>query len=88
MAETLGRGPCPVCRAEAVCKGTARGLAMVWCDTCEAQIFARGKRADQLLRASMVPAAVPHPPPVPAAAPGPAPAPAPKPRRSFDPAEL
>jgi len=84
MAETIGRGPCPVCRdSGAVCKKTARGLVMVWCDACECQVFARGKRADELLRLAMIPAAAPTVPPAPA----PGPAPAARPRR-FDPAEL
>lgn len=58
---------------------------MLWCDMCQAQIFARGRKADELLRAGLV-AGAPQiaPAPSPPAAPASSPPAGNAPKKPFD----
>ncbi len=90
----LGTGRCPVCGSvKARYTLSAKQLAVITCNACNFQGFARSEHSDEKLRALITPEAAPAPPPVPAADPSPAPTPAPvpapppppapAPRRSF-----
>lgn len=90
----LGTGRCPVCGSiKARYTLSAKGLAVITCNACNFQGFARSEHSDEKLRALITPEAAPAPPPAPAADPSPAPTPAPvpppppppapAPRRSF-----
>lgn len=90
----LGQGTCPVCRSpKARYTLSAKGLAVITCNGCNFQGFARSERSDELLRdlipkaapaADPAPGADPAPPPAPAPAEPPAaPPPQPQPRKSF-----
>ncbi len=67
----IGRCRCPVCSStRAALRFSAKGLAYVVCDTCNAQVFARSDRSDTALRAlhiaeAKAPAVVPAPTPAP-----------------------
>jgi hypothetical protein len=64
----IGRAQCPVCRSpRARLRVSAKGLAYLVCDACNAQVFARSDRSDELLRAMHKPEPVPES--APAAAP-------------------
>jgi hypothetical protein len=86
----LGTGRCPVCGSvKARYTLSAKQLAVVTCNACNFQGFARSEHSDERLRALITPEAVPpapapaDPAPAPVPAPEPAPpAPAPAPRRS------
>lgn len=90
----LGTGRCPVCGSvKARYTLSAKQLAVITCNACNFQGFARSEHSDEKLRALITPEAAPAPPPAPAADPSPAPTPAPvpapppppapAPRRSF-----
>lgn len=90
----LGTGRCPVCGSvKARYTLSAKQLAVITCNACNFQGFARSEHSDEKLRALITPEAAPAPPPDPAADPSPAPTPAPvpapppppapAPRRSF-----
>jgi len=69
----IGRCRCPVCASDrARLRVSAKQLAYVTCDTCNAQIFARSDRSDEKLRSMLVAEAAPA---APEAAPAAAPAP-------------
>ncbi len=71
----LGTGRCPVCGSiKARYTLSAKGLAVITCNACNFQGFARSEHSDEKLRALITPEAAPAPPPPP---------PAPAPRRSF-----
>ena len=84
----LGSGRCPVCGSiKARFTLSAKGLAVITCNACNFQGFARSEHSDEKLRAliSHEPTAAPAPaadPPAPGApgAPTPAPSPAPDPQ--------
>lgn len=78
MADRIGPATCPVCKAEALASAMKTGRVCITCNRCKAQLFARGDRSDELLRAYIV-GALPADPPAPGPAPAPAPAPAAKP---------
>lgn len=75
----IGQCRCPLCGStSARLSVSAKQLAYVTCNGCQAQIFARSDRSDALLRALHIKGD--EPPADPAPAPAPAkPAPAPKP---------
>lgn len=81
----LGTGRCPVCGSiKARFTLSAKQLAVITCNACNFQGFARSEHSDEKLRAliSPEPSAAPAPAPVadpPAAAPAPTPAPQPEP---------
>lgn len=82
----IGRCKCPVCSStRASLRVSAKQLAYVVCNACNAQVFARSDTSDEKLRALLVsdpapgPAPAPEPAPAPTPAPTPAPAPAPAP---------
>lgn len=87
----LGTGRCPVCGSvKARYTLSAKQLAVITCNACNFQGFARSEHSDEKLRALITPEAAPAPAPAadqpPPAAPvvaTPPPAPAPAPRRSF-----
>lgn len=93
----LGTGRCPVCGSvKARYTLSAKGLAVITCNACNFQGFARSEHSDERLRALITPEAAPASSsstpaapaaPAPAAPPvssSPAPAPAePPPRRSL-----
>lgn len=93
----LGTGRCPVCGSiKARFTLSAKQLAVITCNACNFQGFARSEHSDEKLRALIspeptaapAPAADPPAPGAPAPAPSPAPAPQPEPattggRRSF-----
>lgn len=77
MAELIGAGRCPVCSsAKARYTLSAKKLAVITCNACNFQGFARSDRSDELLRQNIKAAAAPVvPDPAPAALPAdPAPA--------------
>lgn len=88
----LGSGRCVVCGSgKARYTLSGKGLAVITCNACNFQGFARSERSDELLRNHVsrdpepgpAPAPGPDPAPAPVPAPQPAPpAPAPAPRRS------
>jgi hypothetical protein len=90
-AEKIGDGKCPLCAGAMRVSLSKNGLAVMTCNSCNCQLFARSGRSDELLRACITrpagaPQPVPAPPPstvpaVPAVAP-PAPVAAP-PARGF-----
>ncbi|MCM3565903.1 hypothetical protein [Hydrogenophaga intermedia] len=74
----LGTGRCPVCGSvKARYTLSAKQLAVITCNACNFQGFARSEHSDEKLRALITPEAAP--PPAPAADPSPAPTPAPLP---------
>jgi len=82
----VGRCKCPVCAStRARLRVSAKQLAYVVCDACNAQVFARSDRSDAALRALHLPDAAPAPV-EPASIPEPvrteAPAPKPAPGRT------
>lgn len=85
-AELIGRCRCPVCKSDKARLSLAKSqLAVITCNGCNFQGFARSERSDELLRALIVaaPAAEPAPAPEPAPAkaeqlPPPPPPPPPK----------
>lgn len=90
----LGTGRCPVCGSvKARYTLSAKQLAVITCNACNFQGFARSEHSDEKLRALITPEAAPAPAPAPVADPSPAPTPAPvpapppppapAPRRSF-----
>ncbi len=90
----LGTGRCPVCGSvKARYTLSSKQLAVVTCNACNFQGFARSEHSDERLRALITPEASPapapvDPPPAPAASPAPAapaapPETAPAGRRSF-----
>jgi len=85
-AEQIGRCKCPVCGGVARLSLAKSQLAVVTCNGCNFQGFARSDRSDEKLRALVIPEqkqdltpAAPAPAPVAVPAVPPAPAPAPKP---------
>jgi hypothetical protein len=67
-AETIGEVTCETCGWEhAKVKTTKKGMAMIYCDSCGGQNFARTEKGDKAIRAKMRALK-------PAAAPGAAPA--------------
>lgn len=80
MAEFIGQGACPVCRSpKARYSVSSKQLAVVTCNACNFQGFARSDRSDEILRQNIAPATPPADPVPPAPAPGDPPAPAPEP---------
>lgn len=89
----LGTGRCPVCGSvKARFTLSAKQLAVITCNACNFQGFARSEHSDEKLRALISPEPAAAPAPAadpPAAAPAPTPAPQPEPaddtggRRSF-----
>lgn len=74
----LGSGRCVVCGSvKARYTLSGKGLAVITCNACNFQGFARSERSDELLRNHV--SRDPEPSPAPAPAPGPDPAPAPVP---------
>lgn len=57
MAKTvkfLGKCDCPVCKMSgASVRETVKGKAYILCDECMCQIFARGIKADQVMRGNI-----------------------------------
>ncbi|WP_455342453.1 hypothetical protein [Variovorax durovernensis] len=91
-AEKIGDGKCPLCAGAMRVSLSKNQLAVMTCNSCNCQLFARSGRSDELLRACITraanapepaPAPTPSPTPVaPAVAPS-APAPAPAVRKTF-----
>jgi pyruvate/2-oxoglutarate dehydrogenase complex dihydrolipoamide acyltransferase (E2) component len=90
-AELIGHGVCPVCKSKGARVSLSKsGLAVLTCNACNAQLFTRSGRSDELVRAAIhtragepapaaaapAPAAPAPAAPAPAAAQAPAPAPA------------
>lgn len=72
----IGRCKCPVCQSDrAHLRVSSKGLAYVVCNSCQAQVFARSDRSDELLRAMHRPEPDPIGDPAPTPAPAPEPAP-------------
>lgn len=91
----LGQGTCPVCRSpKARYTLSAKGLAVITCNGCNFQGFARSERSDELLRDLIPKAPAPAADPVTASSPAPAltpppvwlPAPPPTPQPETKPA--
>jgi len=92
MAEKLGAGRCPICDADNARVSLSKShYAVLTCSGCNAQVFARGPKSDELLRDRIVVEREEAAPPVQVAAPevsAPAPVvapevrPAPKKKRS------
>lgn len=76
----IGQCRCPLCGStSARLSVSAKQLAYVTCNGCQAQIFGRSDRSDGLLRALHIKGDEPPADPAPAPAPAPKPAPEPKP---------
>lgn len=74
----IGHCRCPLCGStSARLSVSAKQLAYVTCNGCQAQIFARSDRSDAILRATHVTQADPLPAPAPAPTPATTPKPAP-----------
>lgn len=72
----IGRCRCPVCASDrARLRVSAKQLAYVTCNACNAQVFSRSERSDDLLRSMLVGEAAPEAAPTAPAAPVMAPAP-------------
>lgn len=68
----IGRARCPICSTDrARLRVSAKSLAYINCDSCNAQVFARSDRSDEKLRSMHIKEAAPA---VPEASPRPAPA--------------
>jgi hypothetical protein len=56
----IGRARCPICSTDrARLRVSAKSLAYITCDSCNAQVFARSDRSDEKLRALHVKEAAP-----------------------------
>jgi len=81
MAEAIGIARCPLCGSLKARLSLSRSLLPVLtCSSCQAQVFARGDRSDELMRALLVEAPAPAvkveaPPPAQVASTAPDPAP-------------
>lgn len=87
MAEAIGAARCPLCgNTKARLSLSKQGLPVLTCAGCQAQIFARGDRSDDLMRGLLVsvpaPAVVASPAP-PSKVEDPPAAPRAKPASSF-----
>lgn len=55
MAEKLGVGRCPICDADNARVSLSKShYAVLTCSACNAQVFARGAKSDELLRDRIV----------------------------------
>lgn len=63
MAELIGTGRCPIGCGSTKARYTlsAKGLAVGTCNSCNAQVFARSERSDEVLRANITPTHAPAP---------------------------
>ena len=60
MAELIGYARCPLCESDKARLSVSKSnLAVLTCNACIVQVFARSDRADDLLRARLVPVAPP-----------------------------
>lgn len=65
-AEKIGDGKCPLCAGAMRVSLSKNGLAVMTCNSCNSQLFARSGRSDELLRACITrPANAPEPAPAP-----------------------
>lgn len=77
-ADLIGRCTCPVCSSDKARLSLAKsGLAVLTCNGCNFQGFARSGTSDDMLRRLVIQAPAQDPAPAPAEPPKPAPAPAP-----------
>lgn len=84
-AELIGRCKCPLCNSDKARLTLAKSqLAVITCNGCNFQGFARSDRSDELLRARLVADPAPQPEPKPAPEPKPTPT-APKPQPEPEP---
>lgn len=65
-AEKLGDGICPLCKGAMRVSLSKNNLAVMTCNSCNCQLFARSGRSDELLRDCITrPANAPEPEPAP-----------------------
>jgi hypothetical protein len=65
-AEKLGDGICPLCKGAMRVSLSKNSLAVMTCNSCNCQLFARSGRSDELLRDCITrPANAPEPEPAP-----------------------
>lgn len=71
-AEKLGDGICPLCKGAMRVSLSKNRLAVMTCNSCNCQLFARSGRSDELLRDCITrPANAPEPEPAPSPSPVP-----------------
>ena len=55
MADRIGRGRCPLCKsAKAFVSVSKRQLALITCNSCHSQTFARSDASDGIIRAEFL----------------------------------